>query len=159
MPCLDSTVQVRQNDGFLWKRHGGEQGDSNYLHFTLPGRQSLGGRRPLHIVGRLRSSIRLLSGSHRPQDPPENQGLSRHHSDSDSFPAPVSSVAPPSTTTQPTSSHSADRRGSLPVRAQHATAPVSQGASPVRSSRVVIIRDILKQHDFRDAVVDVAPDP
>ena len=137
-------------------RHGREQGDSN-LHFTLPGWQGLGGRCPLHIVGW--SSICLPSGTHLSQDPPENQGLSGHHSHSDSLPEPVSSVAPPTTTTtQPTSSHSADRRGSLPVRAQHATASVSQGASPVRSSRVAIIRDILKQHDFPDAVIDMAAD-
>ena len=139
-------------------RHGGEPGDSN-LHFTLPVRQSLGGRRPLHIMGRLRPSVRLPSSSHHPQDSPENQGFSQHHSDSDRLPAPVLSVAPTTTTTQPTSSHSADRRGSLPVRAQHATAPVPQGASPVRSSRVAIIRDILKQHDFSDSVVDMAADP
>ena len=63
------------------------------------------------------------------------------------------------TTAQPTSSHSVDRRGSVPVRSQHSTAPVPQRASPVRSSRLDIIRDILKQHDFPDAVVDMAADP
>ena len=119
---------------------------------------SLGGRRSLHIMGRLRSSVRLPSGSHRPQDPPENQGISRHHSDSDSLPEPISSVAPLTTTTQPTSAHSADRHVSLPVCAQHVTAPVSQGAPPVRSTLMDIIRDILKQ-DFPDAVADMAADP
>ena len=59
-------------------RHGREQGDPN-LHFTLPRQQSLGGRRPLNIVGRLRLSVCLPSGSHRPKDPKENQGLSGHH--------------------------------------------------------------------------------
>ena len=39
-------------------RHGREQGDPN-LHFTLPGRQSLGGRGPLNIVGLLRLSVCL----------------------------------------------------------------------------------------------------
>ena len=102
-------------------------------------------------MGWLRSSVRLPSGSNRPQDTPENKGLLRHHSDPDNLPEPVSSVALPTTTTQPTTSHSADRRGSLPVRA---TAPVSQRASPL--SRVDIIRDIRKQHDFPDTVVDIA---
>ena len=60
----------------MFAARGTEQGDSN-LHFTLPGRQSLGGRRPLHILGRLRSSVRIPSSSHHPQDPPENKGLSR----------------------------------------------------------------------------------
>ena len=63
-------------------RHGREPGDSN-LHFTLPGRQGLGGRRPLHILGWLRTSIRLPSSSHSPQNSPEDQGLPRHHGDSD----------------------------------------------------------------------------
>ena len=68
-------------------------------------------------------------------------------------------MASPTTTTQPTSSHSADRHGSLPVRAKHATVPVSQGASPVRSSSMDTIRDILKEHDFPDAVVEMVTDP
>ena len=68
-------------------RHGREQGYPN-LHFTLPGRQSLGGQRPLNIMGRLRTSVYLPSGSHCPKDPPENEGLSGHHSDSNSIPNP-----------------------------------------------------------------------
>ena len=114
-------------------RHGGEQGDSN-LCFTLPGRQSLGGRRPLHILGRLRPSVRLPSSSHNPQNSPENQGLPRHHSDSNRFPASVSTVAPIATTTQPASSHSADQRSSVPICSQHSMPPASQRASPVRST-------------------------
>ena len=155
---LTQAVLCLRNPPSAHVRHGREPGDSN-LHFTVPWRQSLGSRRPLHIMGRLTPSVRLPTSSHRPQDSPENQGLSRHHNDSDRLPAPVSSVAPPTTTTQPTSSHFADRRGSLPVRAKHAMAPVPQGASPVRSSRVAIIRDILKQHDFPDSVIDMAADP
>ena len=138
-------------------RHGREQGDPN-LHFTLPGRQSLGARCPLNVVERLRPSVWLPSSSYRPKDPPENQGLSGHHSDSNSIRKPVSSLASPTTTIQSMSSHSADQRGSLPVRTQQETTPISQRASPVRSSRVDIIRDILKQHNFPTAVLDMAAD-
>ena len=54
--------------------HGREQGDSN-LRFTLPGRQSLGGQRPFHILGWLRPSVCLPSSSHSPQNSPEAQRL------------------------------------------------------------------------------------
>ena len=54
-------------------RHGGEQGDSS-LCFTLPGWQGLGGRCPIHILGRLRPSVRLPSSSHNAQNPPQDQG-------------------------------------------------------------------------------------
>ena len=78
--------------------------DSN-LCFTLPGRQN-GDWRPLHILGRPRPSVRLPSISHSPQNSPEDQGLPRHHSDSNCFPVSVSTVKPVATTTQPASSHS-----------------------------------------------------
>ena len=123
-PCLESTAPVPQNGGFLRKpvlclrdppsghvRHGGEQGDSS-LCVTLPRQQSLGLRRPLHIMGRLRPNVRLPSSSNSPQNSPEDQGLPRHHSDSDRFPAPVSTAA---TTTQPSSSHTADQRSTSSV--------------------------------------------
>ena len=92
-------------------RHGGEQGDSS-LCVTLPRQQSLGLRRPLHIMGRFRPNVRLPSSSNSPQNFPEDQGLPRHHSDSDRFPAPVSTAA---TTTQPSSSHTADQRSTSSV--------------------------------------------
>ena len=155
----ETLLRLFSGDPSSWHvRHGREQGDPN-LHFTLPGRQSFGGQHPLNIVGRLRTSVCLASGSHCPKDPPENQGLSGHHSDSSSIPKPVSSLASPTITTQSTASHSDDQRGSLPVRTQQETAPISQRASPVRPNRVDIIRDILKQHDFPDAVVNMAADP
>ena len=59
----------------------------------------------------------------------------------------------------PASSHSTDRRGSVPVHSQHSTPPVPQRASPIRSSRMAIIRDIIKQHDFPDTVMNMAADP
>ena len=82
------------------------------LCVTLPRQQSLGLRRPLHIMGRLRPNVRLPSSSNSPQNSPEDQGLPRHHSDSDRFPAPVSTAA---TTTQPSSSHTADQRSTSSV--------------------------------------------
>ena len=108
--------------------HSGDQGDSS-LCFTLPGRQSLGGRYPLHILRRLRPSVRLPSSSHSPQNPPENQGLPRHHSDSHCFPTPVSAVASSATPTQP--SHTADQLSTVPIHCQHLLPSVPQRASAV----------------------------
>ena len=139
-------------------RHGGEQGDSS-LCFTLPGRQGLGGRCPIHILGRLSPSVLLPSSSHNARNPQEDQGLPRHHGDSHCFPALVLTVAPAATTTQPSSSHTADQRSTIPIHSQHSPPSVPQRASPVRSSHVALIRDILKQHNFPDTVVDMAADP
>ena len=50
-------------------RHRREQGDPS-LCFTLPGQQSLGDRRPFHILGWLRPSLRFPSSSNNPQNPP-----------------------------------------------------------------------------------------
>ena len=174
MHCLESTAPVLQNGGFLRKpyeiclrtslfpspqvRHGREQSVSS-LCITLPERQSLGGRRPLHILGQLRPSVHLPSSSHSSQNPPEDQGLRQHHGDSHCFPTPVSAVALAATTTQPSSSHTADRRSTVSIHLQHLPPPVPQRASPVRSSRVALIRDILKQHNFPDTVVDMAANP
>ena len=99
-------------------RHGGEQ-DHSSLCFSLPGRQSLGGRHPLNILGWLRTSVRLPSSSHSPQNSPEDQGLSGHHSDSRGIPTPVSTVAPFTATTQSASSHTPDRRSTVPIHPKH----------------------------------------
>ena len=155
---LTQSVLCLRNPASGHVRHNGEQGDSN-LYFTLPGQQSLGGRRPLHILGRLRPSLRLPTRSHNPQNPPEDQGLPRHHGDSHRFLTPVSDVASSATPSQPSFSHTADQHSTVPIHSQHSLPSVPQKTSPVRSSRVALIRDILKQHNFPDTVVDMAADP
>ena len=113
--------------------HGGEQGDSSPC-FSLPGRQRVGGRRPLIILGRLRTIVRLPSSPQSPQNPPEDQGLSGHHGDSHGIPTPVSTVAPVTTTTQSTSSHSPDRRSNVPIHPKHSTPSVPQRPSTIGRS-------------------------
>ena len=139
-------------------RHRGEQ-DHSSLCFTLPGRQNLGGRRPLYILGLLRPSERFPSSSSSSQNPPKDRILPRHHSDPHRFPTPVSAVAPSATSAQPSSSRTADRRSPVPVHPQHSPPSVPQRSSPVGSSRVALIWDISKQHHFPDTVVDMAADP
>ena len=99
-------------------RHSREQGDPS-LCFSLPGRQRLGGRHPLHILGRLRPSLRLPSSSNSSQDPPKDKILSRHHSRPHCFPTPISAVAPSAISAQPASSRTADRHSSVPIHPQH----------------------------------------
>ena len=160
----DSSGNLTQSVLCLWDppsghvRHNGEQGDSS-LCFTMPRRQSLGGRHPLHIMGWLRPSVRLPSSSHSSQNPPEDQGLPQHHGDSHCFPAPASTVAPADTTTQPASSHTTDQHSTVPIHSQHFPPSIPQRALPVRSRRVALIQDILKQYNFPDTVVDMAADP
>ena len=83
----------------------------------------------------------------------KDQGLPRLHGDSHCF------TTPTSTTTQPLSSHTTDQRSTVPIHSQHSPLSVPQRASPVRSSRVALIWNNLKQHNFPDTVVDMAADP
>ena len=83
-------------------RNSGEQGDPD-LHFTIPGRQGLGSRYPLHILGRFRADLCLPSSSHSSPNSGSDQVLSRHDSDPHSLTTPVSTLASTSTTAQSTS--------------------------------------------------------
>ena len=84
-------------------RHRGEQDDPS-LHFTLPGRQSMGSRRPLHILGRLRPNLCLPTSPDSSPNPPKDQVFPWHHSGPHRFPTPISTVAPSATSAQPSSS-------------------------------------------------------
>ena len=88
-------------------RKSGEQSDPD-LRFTLPlpGRQGLGSRCPLHILGWFRSDLCLPSSSHSSQNSALDQVLPRHDGDSHSLPTPVSTLASTFTTAQSTSSYS-----------------------------------------------------
>ena len=55
--------------------------------------------------------------------------------------------------------HTVDQRSTVPIHSQHSPPSVPQRTSPVRSSCVALIWDILKQHNFPDTVMDMAADP
>ena len=139
-------------------RHRGEQGDPS-LHFTLPGRQGLGGKCPLHILGRLRPNLCLPTSSNSPPNPPKDQVFTWHHSDPHRFSTPVLAMAPSATSAQPSSSHTADRCSPVPVHPQHSPPSVPQRPSPVGSSHVVLIQDLLRQQHNPERVVEMAADP
>ena len=119
--------------------HCGELGDPS-LCFTLPGQQGMGGRRPLHFLGWLRPNLCLPTSSNSPQDPPKDQ----HNSDPHRFTTPVSTMALSATSAQPSSSHTADRHCPVPVHSQPLPPSVPQRPSPVASSCVALIRDLLR---------------
>ena len=132
--------------------HSGEQGHAR-LCFSLPGQQSVGGRRP--VLGRFRTSLCVSSGCHCPQNSPESPKISGHHGHHDCITTSIQTVAPASSTVEHTSSNSSPGRQPVPVYAQHQTPPISQRSTAIGSSRVEIIRDVLKSHHFPNTGVDM----
>ena len=155
---LEQTVLCLRNSPDRHVCHSGEQGDS-HLCFSLPGRQSMGGRRPVPIMGRLGPSICISSGSHCSQDYPENPKVPGHRGHLDRLSTSVTTVAPTSAPVEHTSQDSPPRRSPVPVCAQPQTPSIPPWSQTIGSSRVALIRDVLKRHHFPDTVVDMAADP
>ena len=155
---LEQSVLCLRNSPDRHVCHSGEQGNAR-LCFSLPGRQSMGGRRPVPIMGRFRTSLCISSGSHCPPNSPENPKISGHHGHHDCVTTSIQTVASASSTVEHTSSNSSPGRQPVPVRAQLQRHPISPRSTAIGSSRVEIIRDILKSHHFPDTVVDMAANP
>ena len=155
---LKQTVLCLRDSPDRYVRNSGEQSDA-HLRFSLPRRQSMGGRRPVPILGRFGPDLRLSPGSHSAQDDPENTEIPRHHGHSDSVSTPVTTVASSVAPVEHTPQDSPDRRSTLPVCTQPPAASIPQRSQTVGSSRVALIRDILTSHRIPDTVVDMAADP
>ena len=155
---LEQSVLCLRNSPDRHVCHSGEQGDAR-LCFSLPGRQSMGGRRPVAIMGRLGTSLCISSGSHCSQDSPENPKISGHHSHHDRITTSIPTVASTSSPVEHTSSDLSPRRPTVPVCAQPLTPSIPPRSQTIGSSRVELIRDVLKRHHFPDTVVDMAADP
>ena len=119
----------------------------------------MGGGRPVPILGRFKTSLCVSSGSHCPQNSPENPKISGHHGHHDCVTTSIQTVAPASSTVEHTSSNSSPGRQPVPVCALPQTPPLSLRSMAIGSSRVEIIRDVLKSHHFPDTVVDMAANP
>ena len=113
----------------------------------------------LSCLGRLRTSLCVSSGSHCPQNSPENPKISGHHGHHDCVTTSIQTVAPASSTVEHTSSNSSPGRQLVPVCAQPQTPPISPRSTAIGSSPVEIIRDVLKSHHFPDTVVDMVANP
>ena len=155
---LEQTVLCLRNSPDRHVCHSGEQGDAR-LCFSLPGRQSMGGRRPVPIMGRLGPSVCISSGSHCSQDSPENPKVPGHHGHHDRIPTSIPTVAPSSAPVEHTSSDPSHRRPTVPVCAQPPAPSIPPWSQTIGSSRVKLIRDVLKRHHFPDTVLDMAADP
>ena len=155
---LKQTVLCLGDSPDRYVRNSGEQSDA-HLRFALPRRQSLGGRRPVPILGRFGPDLRLSPGSHSAQNDPEDTEIPRHHGHSDSISTPITTVAPSIAPVEHASQDSPDRRSTIPVCTQHPTTSIPQRSHTVGSGRVALIRDILKSHRIPDTVVDMAADP
>ena len=155
---LEQSVLCLRNSPDRHVCHSGEQGHAR-LYFSLPGRQSVGGRRPVPILGRFRTSLCVSSSSHCPQNSPENPKISGHYCHHDCVTTSIQTVAPSSSTVEHSSSNSSPGRQPVPVCAQPQTPPISPRSMAIGSSCVEIIRDVLKSHHFPDTVVDMAANP
>ena len=124
-----------------------KQGDAR-LCFSLPGRQSMGGRRPVPIMGQLWTSLCISSGSHCSQDSPENPKIPGHHGHHDCITTSIPTVASTSSPVEHTSSDLSPRRPTVPVCAQPPTPSIPLRSQTIGSSRVELIRDVLKRHHF-----------
>ena len=129
------------------------------LCFFLPGRQSMGGRRPVPIMVRLGTSLCISSGSHCSQDSPENPKIPGHHGHHDRITTSIPTVASTSSPVEHTSSDLSPRRPTVPVCAQPPAPSIPPRSQTIGSSRLELIRDVLKCHHFPDTVVDMAADP
>ena len=114
---LEQSVLCLRNSPDRHVCHSGEQGHAR-LCFSLPGRQSMGRRRPVPILGRFGTSLYVSSGSHCPQNSPENPKISRHHGHHDCITTSIPTVAPSSSTVEHTSSNFSPGRPPVPVCAQ-----------------------------------------
>ena len=155
---LEQSVLCLRNSPDRHVCHSGEQGDAR-LCFSLPGRQSMGGRRPVPIMGRLGTSLCISSGSHCSQNSPENPKIPGHHGHHDRITTSIPTVASTSSPVEHTSSDLSPRRPTVPICAQPPTPSIPPRSQTIGSSRVELIRDVLKRHHFPDTVVDMAADP
>ena len=155
---LEQTVLCLRNSPDRHVLHSGEQGDA-HLCFSLPRRPSMGGRRPVPILGQFGPSICISSSSHCSQDSPENTKISGHHGHHDSVSTSITTVASSVAPVEHTSPDTSDSRSTVPVCAQPMAASVPPRSQTIGSSRVALIRDVLKHHQFPDPVVDMAADP
>ena len=155
---LEQSVLCLRNSLDRHVCHSGEQGNA-LLCFSLPGRQSMSGRRPVPIMGRFGTSICVSSGSHCSQNSPENPQISGHHGHHDYITTSIPTVASTSSPVEHTSSNPSPGRQPVPVCAQPQTPSIPQRSQAIGSSRVELIRDVLKRHHFPDTVVDMAANP
>ena len=89
---LEQSVLCLRNSPDQHVCHSGEQGNAR-LCFSLPGRQSMGGRCPVPIMGWFGTSICISSGSHCSQNSPENPKISGHHGHPDCITTSIPTVA------------------------------------------------------------------
>ena len=119
----------------------------------------MGGRRPVPIMGRFGTSLCISSGSHCSQNSPENSKISGHQGHHECITTSIQTVASTSSPVEHTSSNPSPERQPVPVCAQPQTPSIPQRSQAIGSSRVELIRDVLKSHHFPDTVVDMAANP
>ena len=129
------------------------------LCVTLPGREGLGNRRPINILGRLRISICLPSSPNSPQDTGENREVPRHACHSSGFTEPIPTLAPCPLETEQITQTSTARPDPIPIHSPSSTTSLPSGSRTDGPGRLDAIRQVLRDHQFAESVVLMAANP
>ena len=130
----------------------------SHLCVTLPGRDNMGGRRPINLLGQFRFSVHVFTSSDGSQGPGQDSKVLRHAGHSDSVPESNQALASHSPTTQPTSSDTFTGHPTVPVPSSPSTSSVSPGHETFRPSHFDFPRKALRNHTFTESVVEMASD-
>ena len=154
---LEQSVLCLRNSPDRHVCHSGEQGNA-HLCFSLPGRQSMGGRRPVPIMGRFGTCLCISSGSHCSPNSPENPKargttvimIASQHPSRPWHPLLLQLSTRPRIPLQDVN---------LFQYVPNLSTSIQQRSQAIGSSREELIRDVLKRHHYPDTVVDMAANP
>ena len=154
---LEQSVLCLRNSPDRHVCHSGEQGNA-HLCFSLPGRQSMGGRRPVPIMGRFGTCLCSSSGSHCSPNSPENPKargttvimIASQHPSRPWHPLLLQLSTRPRIPLQDVN---------LFQYVPNLSTSIQQRSQAIGSSREELIRDVLKRHHYPDTVVDMAANP
>ena len=135
--------------------HSSQQSGS-HLCVSLPGRDSMGGRRPINLLGQFRFGVHVSTSCDSSQDPGQDSKVLRHAGHSDSVPESIQALASHSPKTEPTSSDTFTGRPTLPVPSSPSLSSVLPGHETVRLSRLDVTLQALRNHTFTEPVVEMA---
>ena len=126
------------------------------IFVSLPARDSMGGRRPINLLGQFRFSVHVFTSSEGSQGPGQDSKVLRHAGHSDSVPESIQAFASHSPTTQPTSLYTFTGHPTVPVPSSPATSSVSPRHETIRPSHFDFPRKALRNHTFTEPVVEMA---
>ena len=120
----------------------------SHLCVTLPGWDSMGGKRPVNLLGQFRFGVCVSTSSDSSQDHEQYSKVLRHAGHCDTILESIQVLASHSPTTQPMSSDTFPGRPTVPVLSSPSTSSVSPGHETVSPSRLDVTRQALRNNTF-----------